>query len=105
MVDLRGEEEKVEEGRQKINQKLLYTKDPKKSINIPLPVSHSNRHHYRDSMMKVSVETNLQEFKFLSPLYHFQFTSGKLKLIHFPFNNLPNMCLTRFMCHINARSP
>lgn len=30
VVDLRGEEERVEEGRQKINQKLLYTKDPKK---------------------------------------------------------------------------
>lgn len=32
MVDLRGEEERVEEGRQKINQKLLYTKDPKNPL-------------------------------------------------------------------------
>lgn len=34
----------------------------KGSINIALAVSHSDRQHYKDWMMKVVVETYLQDF-------------------------------------------
>lgn len=36
----------------------------KGSINIALAVSHSDRQHYKDWMMKVVVETYLQDFFF-----------------------------------------
>lgn len=65
MVGLTGERRRGGGGRKaKDKSEITPHKGSKGSINIPLPVSHSNRHHYRDWMMKVVVETYLQEFKY-----------------------------------------
>lgn len=79
MVGLRGERRKG--GGRKAKDKSEITPH-KGSINIPLPVSHSNRHHYRDWMMKVVVEDiPARIHKCLSLLYHFQFVSQRVTFI------------------------
>lgn len=82
MVGLRGERRKGVGRKAKDKSEITPHKGSKGSIYIPLPVSHSNRHHYRDWMMKVAVDIPARIQIFHSLLYHFQFVSQRVTFIY-----------------------